>query len=87
MLNRSDICLQVKIALRSRRPNLGCLRLAGTDESVSFGGSSGRITIPWTRGRVQIGPFLQTQLDPGHVKLGLSVLFTGVGIYMLSRLG
>ncbi len=26
-------------------------------------------------------------LDPGHVKLGLSVLFTGVGIFMLSTLG
>jgi hypothetical protein len=44
-------------------------------------------TIPGVVVGGQIGPFLQTKLDPSHVKLGLSVLFTGVGIFMLSTLG
>lgn len=44
-------------------------------------------TIPGVVVGGQIGPFLQTKLDPSHVKLGLSLLFTGVGIFMLSTLG
>ncbi len=130
----------MKIALRSRRPNLGYLRLAGTDDRLALAGclvrsqcyerpaecpglcggegrgergGGGRarfgavffsplfiialklepsvaivtFTIPGVVVGGQIGPFLQTKLDPSHVKLGLSVVFTGVGLFMLSTLG
>lgn len=40
-------------------------------------------TIPGVIAGGQIGPSLQARLDPGHVKIGLAVLFFAVGIFMI----
>ena len=41
-------------------------------------------TIPGVLLGGQLGPLVQTKVDPDRVKLGIAVLFIGVGVFMLS---
>ncbi|MFQ5703979.1 MAG: sulfite exporter TauE/SafE family protein [Gemmatimonadales bacterium] len=41
-------------------------------------------TVPGVIVGGQIGPLLQAKLDPDHIKMGLSVIFVAVGVFMLA---
>ncbi len=43
-------------------------------------------TVPGVLIGGQIGPLLQARLNPDVVKVGMSLLFMGVGVFMLSTL-